>query len=64
MAIRALIIHPDFAHRVNDNGTVDSICLYCFSTIASLPKEMDLEEKENAHSCWQQVKQTSETKSE
>lgn len=58
MAIRALIIHPDFAHRVNDNGTVDSICLHCFGTVASLPEEKGLEQTEIAHSCWQHVRFT------
>jgi hypothetical protein len=49
MPVRNLILHPDFIHRINDNDTVDSICLYCFGTVASLPKEMDLEQKEYAH---------------
>jgi hypothetical protein len=59
MFVRGLIIHTHFVHRINDNSTVDSICLHCFATVASLPKEMDLEQKENAHSCWQHVQQTS-----
>jgi hypothetical protein len=63
MSVRALIFHPDFVHRVNDIGTVDSICLHCFATIASLPKETGLEQNENAHSCWQRVQPTSETMS-
>jgi hypothetical protein len=58
MPVRNLILHPDFIHRVNDNDTVDSICLYCFGTVASLPKEMDLEEKEYAHACLQKMQHT------
>lgn len=59
MAVQALIFREDFAHRVNNNGTVDSICLRCFGTVASLPKEMDLEQKEHAHTCWPLAQYTS-----
>ncbi|AXC16030.1 hypothetical protein ACPOL_6958 (plasmid) [Acidisarcina polymorpha] len=31
----------------------DSICLFCFSTVASMPTEQELEAKENDHLCWQ-----------
>jgi hypothetical protein len=58
MCVRGLILHPDFVHRLNDNGTVDSICLRCFVTVASLPKELNLEEKENAHACCHLARQT------
>jgi hypothetical protein len=61
MFVRGLILHPDFLHLVKDNGTVDSVCLYCFGTIASLPKKMGLEQKENAHICWSLMQQTSDT---
>ena len=63
MSVRGLILHPDFVHRLNDNGTVDSICLQCFATVASLPKELNLEEKENAHACCQLARQTNAIKS-
>jgi hypothetical protein len=63
MCVRGMILHPDFVHRLNDNGTVDSICLRCFATVASLPKEPNLEEKENAHACCQLARQTGAIKS-
>jgi hypothetical protein len=62
MPVRSLILHPDFIHRINDDDTVDSICLYCFGTVASLPKEMDLEQKEYAHACSQKMQHMSNTK--
>jgi hypothetical protein len=55
MSVQALILKADFAHRVNGNGMVDSICLHCFSTVASLPNEIHLELQEIAHACWQLV---------
>lgn len=58
MAVQALIIKADFAHRLNDNGTVDSICLHCFGTVASLPMEIHLEQQEAAHACGQLVEST------
>ncbi len=57
MLVRNLVVHPNFAHRINDNNTVDSICLHCFGTVASLPKNMDLEQKENAHVCLKHMQQ-------
>jgi hypothetical protein len=58
MSVQALILKADFAHWVNSNGTVDSICLHCFGTVASLTKEIDLEQQEAAHACWQLVEST------
>jgi len=43
----------DFAHRLNSDGTADSICLYCFATIATTPRESELERAERSHFCWQ-----------
>jgi hypothetical protein len=43
----------DFAHRLNRDGTADSICLFCFATIASMPQESELERAEGSHLCWQ-----------
>jgi 1,4-dihydroxy-2-naphthoyl-CoA synthase len=40
-----------FAHRPNDNGTTDSICLKCFMTIASKERKADLAASEAAHEC-------------
>jgi hypothetical protein len=51
MCIRGLVYRDEFAHRLNENDTVDSICLYCFATVGSAPKEADLEGAETAHPC-------------
>ena len=40
-----------FAHRVNRDGTADSICLKCFATVAMSNWEADLEAEEREHSC-------------
>ena len=39
------------AHRVNSDGTYDSICLDCFRTISSTNDESDLERSEQDHIC-------------
>ena len=36
-------------HRLNRDGTFDSICIHCFATIASRPREEDLELAERDH---------------
>lgn len=43
--------HTKFAHRVNENGTLDSICRHCFITIGNSTWEADLERLETAHVC-------------
>ena len=40
-----------FGHRANDDGTIDSICSQCFTTIASSSHESDLERCERSNSC-------------
>jgi hypothetical protein len=40
-----------FPHRVNRDGTFDSICPNCFVTIATRNVEAELEELEKAHIC-------------
>jgi hypothetical protein len=40
-----------FAHRINDDDTVDSICRDCFVTVATESSESDLERDERYHSC-------------
>ena len=45
--------HKAFAHRVNDDGTENSICLICFARVDSAPDEKKLEAAEYAHDCWQ-----------
>jgi hypothetical protein len=41
----------EFAHRLNADGSFDSICLNCFLTIGSSDIEADLLEFEKDHSC-------------
>ncbi|HVW78712.1 MAG TPA: hypothetical protein VHB45_13955 [Alloacidobacterium sp.] len=40
-----------FAHRQNEDGTFDSICLNCFRTITTEGKETNLAGKEKEHHC-------------
>jgi hypothetical protein len=40
-----------FSHRQNSDGTIDSICHTCFSTVASARVEAGLFEKEGMHHC-------------
>ena len=40
-----------FYHRVNTDGTIDSICLRCFLTAARGDIGSDLHELEAAHQC-------------
>ena len=40
-----------FTHRRKVDGTVDSICLACLSTIASQAVESDLQREEEEHVC-------------
>lgn len=46
-----LQVTPSFAHRHNKNGTIDSICKKCFSTVATSNWEFALEPQELAHVC-------------
>jgi hypothetical protein len=40
-----------FYHRLNADGTIDSICLNCFLTAAKADIGSDLQELESAHQC-------------
>lgn len=40
-----------FAHRSNRNGTTDSICRQCLSTVATATWEAELERAERVHAC-------------
>lgn len=40
-----------FVHRLNKDGTIDSICRYCFITVATSASESDLEREELTHTC-------------
>jgi hypothetical protein len=40
-----------FTHRLNDDGTIDSICRECFLTVATALSRSDLEQREREHTC-------------
>ena len=41
-----------FVHRLNDDGTIDSICSDCFVTVATAAvSESVLEREERKHNC-------------
>lgn len=45
------LVHFDFPHRMNKDGTIDSICPHCFVTIGCSTWEADLDRIEAAHIC-------------
>jgi hypothetical protein len=40
-----------FPHRLNRDGSFDSICLKCFATVASTVTERELKAREKNHAC-------------
>jgi hypothetical protein len=40
-----------FIHRINEDGSIDSICRDCFTTIATARSRGDLEPEEHKHDC-------------
>jgi len=40
-----------FIHRLNDDGTIDSICRECFVTVATALSGTDLHRDEQQHKC-------------
>lgn len=40
-----------FLHRLNDDGSIDSICRECFATVATSTSEASLELEELSHAC-------------
>ena len=40
-----------FIHRLNSDGTIDSICRECFLTVATATSTADLEREEHQHTC-------------
>jgi len=40
-----------FIHRMDPDGSVESICPVCFETVGLYEREEDLERAENAHMC-------------
>jgi hypothetical protein len=51
-----------FAHRLNSDGTADSICLFCFATVGSVLTERELEAGEATHFCWQRAESTNRSR--
>jgi hypothetical protein len=43
--------HLRYPHRINPDGTVDSICPRCFVTIGTSNSESELERMEAEHDC-------------
>ncbi len=52
MAVQGLILQDGFAHRLNKDGTADSICLFCYARVATLTNESELSAAEAIHHCW------------
>ncbi|WP_109488255.1 hypothetical protein [Occallatibacter savannae] len=44
-------VHFEFPHRMNKDGTIDSVCPRCFATVGCSTWEAELERLEAAHSC-------------
>jgi hypothetical protein len=42
---------PFFPHRLNKDGTYDSICLQCYATVANARTSAELEEFDVKHIC-------------
>jgi hypothetical protein len=42
---------PNFPHRLNDDGSYDSICTSCFMTVATARNEAELSHFEWKHVC-------------
>lgn len=63
------LLKPSFLRHQNANGTFDSVCKNCFVTVATAPREFELEEPERNHVCdpqvvqhWKEVAEGKETK--
>jgi hypothetical protein len=63
MFVKGLVYRDEFAYRVNANNTVDSICLHCFGTVASLQTVAELRAEEATHLCWQRAEYTDQNQS-
>jgi hypothetical protein len=47
----ASALRTEFAHRLNQDGTTDSICKQCYLTVATATWEADLDSAERNHHC-------------
>jgi hypothetical protein len=45
------LLRPSFPHRLNADGTHDSICARCWTTVATVQHEGELARLESAHVC-------------
>jgi len=41
----------EFSYRTNDDGSIDSICMACYRTIASAISKVGLADEERKHTC-------------
>ena len=46
-----IYMSQNYARRCNTDGSLDSICLHCFQTVASAPIDAALVEHEMQHRC-------------
>ena len=46
-----LRVLPFFPHRLNKDGSYDSICLQCFATVATAATSAALDEHDIEHTC-------------
>ena len=44
-------VHFEFPHRMNKDGTIDSVCPRCFATVGRSTWEAELDRMEAAHIC-------------
>jgi hypothetical protein len=42
----------EFFYRINADKTIDSICGFCYLTVAAGESEAELHTQEAAHDCW------------
>jgi hypothetical protein len=42
---------PDFPHRINADGTYESICILCFATVAAAQNLAELRDRHKVHVC-------------
>jgi hypothetical protein len=48
---RKSVSFAQFFYRVNPDSTIDSICGYCFETVATANTQADLRSLESDHHC-------------
>lgn len=60
MANRQGACFSQFVYRTNPDNTIDSICAFCFLTVATAENRADLHQPESAHECMKQILQQHE----